>query len=165
MASTLDLSIVPSSPVQQDSPSEDRPDSSSSGRARPLSAKNDTGKRNLLYPQGDFRNISMPDLKGLKTDMMCNWLHHQQMERMWTTNSVEEGVMLKKAKDVYKCAPEDLSSRPDGVYAAVRRLNVKVKNPVKAAIVKLTVCLVRNDSQHWNREIVPAGRDLAVYAP
>ena len=63
--------------------------------------------------------------------MMCNWLHQQQVERMWTTNSIEEGVMLKKAKADYNCAPEDLSSRPNGVYDAVRKLNVKVRKPLR----------------------------------
>ncbi len=58
--------------------------------------------------------------------MMCNWLHQQQLERMWSTNGIEEGVMLKKAKDDYKCAPEDLRTRRDGVFDAVQRLNVKV---------------------------------------
>jgi hypothetical protein len=85
----------------------------------------------------------MPDLRELKTDMMCNWLHQQQIERMWTTNSIEEGVLLKKAKDNYKCAPEDLSSRPDGVYDAVRRLNVKVRrSPLSASAMSDNICSV-----------------------
>lgn len=79
-----------------------------------------------MHRESDFRNSSAIELRDLKTDMMCNWLHQQQLERMWSTNGIEEGVMLKKAKDDYKCAPEDLSSRPDGFFAAVQKLNVKV---------------------------------------
>lgn len=83
-------------------------------------------RKTLLYPEGDFRNNSTPELRDLKADMMCNWLHQQQLERMWSHNGVEEGVMLKKAKDDYKCAPEDLRSRPGGIFDAVQKLNVKV---------------------------------------
>ncbi|OCT47489.1 Glycosyl transferase family 2 [Cladophialophora carrionii] len=137
MTSTFDLSMIPSSPGTPDSAGELRPTSASSARARPLSSRNNPNRRTMLYPQGDFRNSSMPDLRELKTDMMCNWLHQQQIERMWTTNSIEEGVFLKKAKDHYKCAPEDLSSRPDGVYDAVRRLNVKCAMTVNTGVVKL----------------------------
>jgi hypothetical protein len=60
--------------------------------------------------------------------MMCNWLHQQQVEKLWSSNGEEEGVMLKKARDDYKCFPEDLRLRPDGLYAAVQKLNVKVSD-------------------------------------
>ncbi|KAJ9611401.1 hypothetical protein H2200_004585 [Cladophialophora chaetospira] len=137
MSPSFELSLMPSTPATPDSASEFRPTSASSAKARPVSARNNTNRRTMLYPQGDFRNSSMPDLRDLKSDMMCNWLHQQQMERMWTTNGIEEGVLLKKAKDDYKCAPEDLSSRPDGVYDAVRRLNVKCAMTVNTGVVKL----------------------------
>lgn len=58
-------------------------------------------------------------------DIMCNWLHHQQVEKMWSTNAEGEGVMLKRAKGDYTCCPEDLRSNPDGVFHAVLKLNVK----------------------------------------
>lgn len=62
----------------------------------------------------------------MKADMMCNWLYQQQLERMWSTNGLEEGVVLKKTKDDYKCAPADLLSHRDGFFDAVQKLNVKV---------------------------------------
>ncbi|KAK5031090.1 hypothetical protein LTS07_004825 [Exophiala sideris] len=93
--------------------------------------------KTLLHRESDFRNSSTTELRELKTDMMCNWLHQQQLERMWSTNGIEEGVMLKKAKDDYKCAPEDLRSRPDGLFAAVQKLNVKCAMTVNTAIIKL----------------------------
>lgn len=137
MPSTFDLATLQSGPSTHGSINEIRPTSSSSGKARPVALRNNSSRRTLLYPQGDFRNSSTPDLRDLKADMMCNWLHQQQIERMWTTNGLEEGVMLKKAKDDYKCAPEDLSSRSDGIYDAVRRLNVKVRG---ATIRSRRVC-------------------------
>ncbi|KIW88925.1 uncharacterized protein Z519_10409 [Cladophialophora bantiana CBS 173.52] len=137
MTATLDLSTIPSPPATPNSSSEARPKSSSPANARSTASRHGSGRRTLLYPEGDFRNSSTPELRDLKTDMMCNWLHQQQLERMWSTNGIEEGVMLKKAKDDYKCAPEDLRSRPDGVYDAVRRLNVKCAMTVNTGVVKL----------------------------
>lgn len=67
----------------------------------------------------------MPELRDLKMDIMCHWLHHQQVEKMWSTNAEGEGVMLKRAKGDYACCPEDLRSNPDGVFEAVLKLNVK----------------------------------------
>ncbi|KAI1609612.1 glycosyl transferase family group 2-domain-containing protein [Exophiala viscosa] len=93
--------------------------------------------KTLLHRESDFRNSSTTELRDLKNDMMCNWLHQQQLERMWSTNGIEEGVMLKKAKDDYKCAPEDLRSRPDGLFGAVQKLNVKCAMTVNTAIIKL----------------------------
>jgi hypothetical protein len=61
-------------------------------------------------------------------DIMCNWLHQQQVEKMWSTNAEEEGVMLKRAKGDYTCCPEDLRSNPEGFFEAVLNLNVKVSD-------------------------------------
>lgn len=59
-------------------------------------------------------------------DIMCHWLHHQQVEKMWSTNAEEEGVMLKRTKGDYTCCPEDLRSNGEGFFDAVLQLNVKV---------------------------------------
>lgn len=126
MTPRIDLSTVPSSPGTPESNVERRSESAASDNQRPMASRNNSYRNTLLYPQGDCRNSSMPDLRDLKADMMCNWLHQQQMERMWTANGLEEGVILKKTKDEYKCAPVDLSIRQDGLFDAVKKLNVKV---------------------------------------
>jgi hypothetical protein len=68
----------------------------------------------------------MADLAELKTDVMCNWLHQQQAEKMWSSNGQGEGVMLKKARDEYMCCPQDLQAERGGLFDAVKKLNVKV---------------------------------------
>jgi len=68
----------------------------------------------------------MIDLIDIKTDVMCNWLHQQQLERMWSNTGIEEGVMLKKARDDYMCCPKDLQLNRGGFFDAVRILNVRV---------------------------------------
>ncbi|KAL6252468.1 hypothetical protein RBB50_000187 [Rhinocladiella similis] len=94
-------------------------------------------RKSVLYSSGDFRNSSIPELRDMKADMMCNWLYQQQLERMWSTNGLEEGVVLKKTKDDYKCAPADLLTHRDGLFDAVQKLNVKCAMTVNTRIIKL----------------------------
>ena len=57
---------------------------------------------------------------------MVNWLYAQQFENMWSSGGVEEGVVLKKAKDSYTSCPAELSMIRGRLFDAVQRLNVKV---------------------------------------
>lgn len=123
MPSTFNHSPMLSSSIPPDSTAQLNPFSSSLGID---STEVAPSPKRFHYAGGDSRNSSTPELRELKADMMCSWLHQQQLERMWSTNGLEEGVIIKKAKDEYKCAPEDLRSRPNGVFDAVKKLNVKV---------------------------------------
>lgn len=78
------------------------------------------------YPDGDFRNSSAADLATLKSDVMCSWLHQQQIEKGWSSTSPDEGVILKKARDNYMCCPKQLQAEEDGLFAAISKLKVKV---------------------------------------
>ena len=68
---------------------------------------------------------------------MVNYLHSQQLEKMWTNGGLEEGVMLKKAKDNYMCAPKDLRTVEGGLFEMVRRLNVRCAMTINTRIIKL----------------------------
>jgi hypothetical protein len=85
------------------------------------------GNRASLYPTGDFRNSSVPEINDMKTEIMCNYLHQQQLKKMWANGSREEGVLLKKSKDDYTCCPPDLQLRRKGLFDAVKKLNVRVR--------------------------------------
>jgi hypothetical protein len=85
------------------------------------------------YPNGDFRNGAATQLMDIKADVMVNWLHHQQQERMWTNYGWDEGVILKKARDDYVCCPSDMLQHADGFYNSVKKLNVKVSPRVICA--------------------------------
>ena len=80
-----------------------------------------------LFPSGDFRNSAQEDIMEIKADVMVNWLHQQQMERMWSNGAVGEGVMLKKSRDAYTSCPAELSTYQDDFFDAVRKLNVRVR--------------------------------------
>lgn len=77
---------------------------------------------------GDFRNIPALQLMEIKADLMVNWLHQQQQEKMWIGDGCDEGVVLKKAKDDYVCCPPALRNQDNGLYHSFRKLNVKVSS-------------------------------------
>ena len=66
------------------------------------------------------------DLHDVRCDVMMNWLYQQQMERLWTDGSQDEGVVLKKSREAFSCCPSDLAKIDDGFYKAVVLLNVRV---------------------------------------
>jgi hypothetical protein len=116
------------------------------------------------YPDGDFRNSSMADLVELKTDVMCNWLHQQQAEKMWSNNGRGEGVMLKKARDDYICCPKDLQAERDGLFDAVKKLNVKV-SVLKIGYPSQLTSSVCNDRQYSDRQVLPSARRPRICPP
>lgn len=81
-----------------------------------------------LYPVGDFRNATAEEINDIKCDVMVNWLHSQQEEKLWVAGEEGEGVVLKKSRGEYTCAPFDLATEMGGLYQAVRTLNVKVSD-------------------------------------
>lgn len=68
----------------------------------------------------------MAELHDLKCDVMVNYLHQQQQERLWTMHGEDEGVVLKKSRGEYTCCPADLNDVQDGLARAVETLNVRV---------------------------------------
>ncbi|OCK81960.1 hypothetical protein K432DRAFT_294338 [Lepidopterella palustris CBS 459.81] len=90
-----------------------------------------------IYPVGDFRNAAMEEINEIKCDVMVNWLHSQQEEKLWTTGEPEEGVVLKKSKGSYACSPSDLAEERAGFYKAVETLNVRVAMTVNTRVIKI----------------------------
>jgi hypothetical protein len=114
--------------------------------------------RTSIYPTGDFRNSSMPDINDMKTEIMCNYLHQQQLKKMWSNGSHEEGVLLKRSKDDYTCCPPDLQLQRNGLFDAVKKLNVRVCRYAQSCATN-TDFAVCNDRQYQSRPIIPtAGR-------
>ena len=122
--------------------------------SQPSSDSLKTSQRASLYPAGDFRNSSMPDVNDMKTEIMCTYLHQQQLKKMWSHGGNGEGVLLKKSRDDYHCCPPDLQLQRGGIFDAVRGLNVRVSRKVVECITRADrpVC---NDSQHPRGTIVP----------
>lgn len=79
-----------------------------------------------LYPQGDFRNSPRESILDIKSDVMVSWLHQQQLERLWSSGSFGEGVVLKKTRADYACCPNTLREVDGGIFHQVVSMNVKV---------------------------------------
>ena len=63
----------------------------------------------------------------MKCEVMVNGLRARQEENMWTQGDDDEGVVLKKSRGAYTCAPVDLVEEEAGFFHAVQALNVKVR--------------------------------------
>lgn len=79
-----------------------------------------------LFPEGDFRNSPRESMVDIKTDVMASYIQQQQLEKLWSTESPGEGVVLKKEKGSYACCPPDLANDPAGLYDAIVQMNVRV---------------------------------------
>lgn len=66
------------------------------------------------------------ELSDLRVDVICNWLHQKQMQRMWSIGEPDEGVMVRKTRNVYSCCPAALADHPHGLYSAVKEMKAKV---------------------------------------
>ncbi|CAI6342568.1 unnamed protein product [Periconia digitata] len=84
--------------------------------------------------------------KDLKSEVLVNWLHLQQEERLWTTGGPNEGVFLKKSKGSFVCCPAQLQPESSALYQALGQLGARVAMTVNTRVIKLL--LARNE-QPW----------------
>lgn len=96
----------------------------------PFDSRMSTPTRSLrpssYFPEGDFRNETRQSVLDIKGNVMVNWLHQQQLERLWASGAPGEGVVLKKERDSFTCSPASLTSSPTGFYDRVIEMNVRV---------------------------------------
>lgn len=78
------------------------------------------------FPEGDFENADSEYVRDIKSEVMANWLHAKQEERIWTNGQEGEGVFLKKYKGNFVCCPTELQMDSSGVYQAISLLNARV---------------------------------------
>ncbi|KAF2186273.1 hypothetical protein K469DRAFT_573231 [Zopfia rhizophila CBS 207.26] len=79
----------------------------------------------------------------IKCELMVNFLHSKQEERIWTLGEPGEGVMLKKSKGRYACCPVELQSDNSNFYDMVAQMNVRAAMTVNTRVLKLI--LARTD--------------------
>jgi hypothetical protein len=73
-----------------------------------------------------LRDDQQDGLRDMRADVMVNWLHGGQEERIWTTGAPGEGVILKVAKGQYVCCPSDLQNDSSSLFDMISQLNVRV---------------------------------------
>ena len=71
-------------------------------------------------------------VRDIKAEILANWLHNKQEEKVWTYGSPGEGVFMKRAKGSYAFAPQEVYSDGTGLYQAVTELNVRVSRSIFA---------------------------------
>jgi len=59
--------------------------------------------------------------------MMAKWLYEQQVRLHYASGlNPIEGVVLKKARDSFTCCPPQMADLPNGFFAMVKQMNVRV---------------------------------------
>lgn len=84
----------------------------------------------------------------VKCDVMAQWLHSKQEEKIWTSGEIGEGVLVKKAKGSYSYSPAELAHDGSGLYEAVSQLNVRVCQHLNCSPTKYSSRTVCYDCQH-----------------
>jgi hypothetical protein len=69
----------------------------------------------------------------MKNEMMVEFVWQQQRRELWSTDRPGEGVVLKKARGEYVCAPRSLESERGGFFDAIRAMNVRVSDSLPPA--------------------------------
>ena len=69
---------------------------------------------------------SSDPVREIKAEMLANWLHTKQEERIWTFGTPGEGAFMKISKGNYACAPVEASDDGTGLYHSVTELNARV---------------------------------------
>jgi len=76
--------------------------------------------------QGSQIEGGAANFQDVKCDVMAQWLHSKQEEKIWTSGEPGEGVLVKKSKGTYAVSPAELYDDGTGLYQAISALNVRV---------------------------------------
>ncbi|TVY55817.1 hypothetical protein LCER1_G005121 [Lachnellula cervina] len=88
------------------------------------------------FPYGDFRNTPRQSILDLKADVMVNWLEQIQLEMLWSTGMPGEGVVLKKGRNDFTCAPKKLRSAST-FFDQVVAMNVRCAMTINTRIIRI----------------------------
>ena len=81
---------------------------------------------NSIYSEGRTASTGSDTIQDIKCEILANWLHTKQEEKVWTTSSAGEGVFVKKSKGNYACAPYESIGDGSNMYQSITTLNVRV---------------------------------------
>ncbi|CAO2650163.1 Nn.00g014550.m01.CDS01 [Neocucurbitaria sp. VM-36] len=75
-------------------------------------------------------------IRDIKCDILANWLHARQVEKVWTNGRPGEGVFVKKSNGNYAYAPPALTTDGTDLYHSVSQMNVRCAMTVSSKIIK-----------------------------
>ena len=78
-----------------------------------------------IRSDGDASGV-LSSTTAIKCEVMIQYLRQRQLEKLWSDGSLNEGVILRRARRDFVCQPPELSGQAYGFYDEISRLNVKV---------------------------------------
>lgn len=75
----------------------------------------------------------------IRTDVIAEGIWQEQLRRQWaSTHSPFEGIVIKKSRGDFVCAPPGIRSHRDGLFDMVSQLNVTVRlRPLRSDVASL----------------------------
>lgn len=84
----------------------------------------------LAPHQPGLNRASFASMTDLKADVTVSCLYQDLLKKLYAQDwNISEGVVLKKSKDNYVCAPPQMREIPYGFYEMIGKLNVAVSKP------------------------------------
>ncbi|KAB5554547.1 glycosyl transferase family group 2-domain-containing protein [Coniochaeta sp. 2T2.1] len=136
------------------------PGRSTAATTTPAASRPPSFRRSGIFPHLDAAN-SRFSLVDAKNDMMVKWLYEQQLRKQYVNaHNVREGVVLKKARGDFTCAPEQMAAVPDSLYHMVTQMNVRCAMTVNTPVVRAILRAIRRTRADVN--FVPLSEGLQV---
>ncbi|WYZ40512.1 hypothetical protein EsH8_IV_000853 [Colletotrichum jinshuiense] len=98
-----------------------------------------------------------------RSDMTVHSLYQDQLRKMYASAwNLGEGVVLKKGRNDYACAPPQLSTIPNGFYDMVSQLNVSCAMTVNTPVIQSIIHGIMNASEPMDSIPLSGGLQLQV---
>lgn len=101
----------------------------------------------------------MESLKGIRNDVMVNYLYQQALVRSYVSAvDLWQGIVLKEKRGKYSCCPPQLSIFENGLLDNVKKMNVCCAMTVSTPVIRTLL----ENTAYFERDSLPIPNDRQV---
>lgn len=101
----------------------------------------------------------MESLKGIRNDVMVNYLYQQALVRSYVSAvDLWQGIVLKEKRGKYSCCPPQLSILENGLLDNVKKMNVCCAMTVSTPVIRTLL----ENTAYFERDSLPIPKDRQV---
>ncbi|KAF2848353.1 hypothetical protein T440DRAFT_500482 [Plenodomus tracheiphilus IPT5] len=75
-------------------------------------------------------------IRDIKCEILANWLHTKQQEKIWTSGAVGEGVFVKRSKGNYAYAPQSIAADGSNLCQLIVKMNLRCAMTVNTSVIR-----------------------------